>query len=337
MGRGALRGSTIGLNATAVIFSLATITAIAGLAAPAWADGGPVLGAVASAEQPIALPGGGVRYVARTARASTVVRAVARDGRSMTTRLPGHFGVPIVAYDGATSGLSADGRTLVLIRPRTRFPEPTTRLAVLAARSLRVKRYLQLRGDFTFDANSPNGRWIYLIQFVSAAVPGDYRVRALDPRTGRLLGRVIVDPDDAGEAMRGNPIARATSPDGRWAYTLYDGLGHPFVHALDTVGVRAKCIDLPKFPPNSNWYDARIGLGADGRQIQVTLHGRTLAALSTTTLKLHVPARAATRRPATAKPAGGMVGIGFPIAAGVLALGSGLLVLRRRFAAGRPA
>jgi hypothetical protein len=321
--------------AAAVLAGLATIIAVAGLAtAPARADGGPVLGAVASAEQPIALPGGGVRYVARTARAGTVVRAVARDGRSMTTRLPGHLGVPIVAYDGATSGLSADGRTLVLIRPRTRFPEPSTRLAVLAARSLRVRRYLRLRGDFSFDAISPNGRWIYLIQYASAALPGDYRVRALDLRTGRLLGRVIVDPDDAGEAMRGNPIARATSPDGRWAYTLYDGMGHPFVHALDTVGVRAKCIDLPKFPANSNWYDARIGLGPGDRQLRVTLDRRLLAALSTATLKLTSPAERST---STKTAGGGMVGIGFPIAVVVLALGSGLLVLRRRFAPGRPA
>ena len=33
--------------------------------------------------------------------------------------------------------------------------------------------------------------------------------------------------------MRGPPLTRAR-PDGRWAYTLYDGAADAFVHALDT-------------------------------------------------------------------------------------------------------
>ena len=36
----------------------------------------------------------------------------------------------------------------------------------------------------------------------------------------------------SGEKMGGSPLTRATSLDGRWAYTLYDGAGRtPFVHA----------------------------------------------------------------------------------------------------------
>lgn len=311
--------------------------AVAGLTTgPARGDGAPVLGAVASARQPIALPHGRIRYDARPAGRGTVVRSVASDGRSITTRLPGHYGVPIVTYDGATAGLSADGRTLVLIRPRTRFREPSTVMAVLATRSLHVKRYVRLRGDFAFDAISPDGRWVYLIQYASRGAAVDYRVRALDARTGRLRTRVIVDPADAGEPMRGNPIARADSPDGRWAYTLYDGLGHPFVHALDTTGLRAKCIDLPKFPPNSNWYDARIGYAPGDRRLVVTLHGRTLATLDPATLKERAGAeRTAVRGSHSAAPStGGIVGIGFPIAAVVLGLGAGLVAVRRRLNAG---
>ncbi len=45
--------------------------------------------------------------------------------------------------------------------------------------------------------------------------------------------------------MRGMPVTRSSSPDGRFAYTLYDGAGeHPFIHALDTVEKSARCIDL---------------------------------------------------------------------------------------------
>ena len=46
--------------------------------------------------------------------------------------------------------------------------------------------------------------------------------------------------------MGGQPATRATTPDGRWAYTLYArAKGKPFVHALDTARRQAFCIDLP--------------------------------------------------------------------------------------------
>ena len=49
--------------------------------------------------------------------------------------------------------------------------------------------------------------------------------------------------------MAGYPMTREVSADGRWHYTLYNGTeGHPFIHALDTTGPRAKCIDLPREP-----------------------------------------------------------------------------------------
>ena len=42
------------------------------------------------------------------------------------------------------------------------------------------------------------------------------------------LPEPIIDPPELDEAMRGMPITRAASPDGRFAYTLYDGAGeHP--------------------------------------------------------------------------------------------------------------
>ena len=44
--------------------------------------------------------------------------------------------------------------------------------------------------------------------------------------------------------MNGLPMNRATSAGGRWEYTLYDAPEHPFIHALDTEGRKAFCIDL---------------------------------------------------------------------------------------------
>ncbi len=49
--------------------------------------------------------------------------------------------------------------------------------------------------------------------------------------------------------MQGLPMTRATSADGRLAYTLYSA-EEPFIHALDTVrGSAAVCIDLPRRSP----------------------------------------------------------------------------------------
>src|SRR5207248_3337256 len=46
--------------------------------------------------------------------------------------------------------------------------------------------------------------------------------------------------------MSGAPITRATTRDGRWAYTLYlRGNGRAFIHALDTTRRAAVCVDLP--------------------------------------------------------------------------------------------
>jgi hypothetical protein len=68
-----------------------------------------------------------------------------------------------------------------------------------------------------------------------------------------------VDPREPDEDMRGYPITRASSPDGRWAYTLYDGAGkHPFVHALDTQGRTAACIDLDGLAGRDDLYELRL-------------------------------------------------------------------------------
>ena len=49
--------------------------------------------------------------------------------------------------------------------------------------------------------------------------------------------------------MAGIPVSRQMSPDGRWAYTLYAGGHETFIHALDTEGATAVCVDLHEFDP----------------------------------------------------------------------------------------
>ena len=165
----------------------------------------------------------------RSASRGTVVKARERaGGRTLrVARLSGDYAVPAVAYDGSASGLSADGRKLVLVSPRRRFPRGSTTFAVLDAGRLRLRRVLRLKGDFSFDALSPDGSLMYLINYLSPRDPTRYRVRVYDLRTSRLLRKPVVDPNEPPDEMSGLPITRATSPEGRWAYTLYDGTEHP--------------------------------------------------------------------------------------------------------------
>jgi hypothetical protein len=189
--------------------------------------------------------------------------------------LRGTYTIPAVAYDSSPGGLSGDGNTLVLIEPRRSFPRKTTRLLVLDARTLSRRSVIALHGDFSFDAVSPRGDRIALIDYVNPSDPTRYTVRALDTASGRLDPRPIVDPHDRGEKMRGNPWSRVSTADGRFAYTLYDGGGTPFVHALDTVHMTARCIDLDALV-GAPVQRLRLRLENDGRSVAVTDTARTL-------------------------------------------------------------
>jgi hypothetical protein len=202
---------------------------------PAASAAGPWLGTASN---------GVAAYTANVSGATTVVG----DGSRQKLSLDGKWGLPRVTMNNGVGGLSADGRTLVLsqdfdatgtLRARSSF-------LVLATKPLRVAHTVRLNGDFGFDALSPHGRMLYLIQHVSAEDLFEYRVRAYDLRTGKLLKRVIADKRQRDWNMNGYPVARAESPGGRWVYTLYSNANnYPFVHALDTVGRTAVCIGIP--------------------------------------------------------------------------------------------
>ena len=261
-------------------FALAAL--VAALAVPsAAADGLPVLGVDVGAEG-VTVPGSDARFVALAAPHGTLVARISlRGGRVLNFRYLGRrYTVPAVAYDGSVGGLSADGRTLVLLEPRATFPRARTPLRVFDAATLRTRESIDLPGDYSFDAISPDGASLYLIHYLSPDDPTHYEVRAYDVRRGRLLPEPIVDPAEAGEEMRGNPLTRAASPGGRWAYTLYDGNGKPFVHALDTVGRTARCIDLDTLA-GRDLNGARLAL--EGGSLTVRLRGRTLATIVTET------------------------------------------------------
>jgi hypothetical protein len=222
---------------------LVTLFSLGGTASAA---GGPILPGAAYGPEGVTAPGSADRYVTLFAGRQPLVARVRQDGgQVLRTRSFGQFAIPAVTLDGSAGGLSADGSKIVLAPPRSGLRRAETTLKLIDARQLRVRDRITLDGSFTFDAISPNGSRIYLVEYLSPSDPTRYEVRAYDTRSGRLLPKPIVDPNEPPGEMRGYPITRAVSPAGRWAYTLYDGGGdHPFIHALDTLGGRAVCIDV---------------------------------------------------------------------------------------------
>lgn len=247
----------------------------------ALAAGGPVAPVQGSY---IGVPGSPYRYAAFDARGNTVVeRQEAGAGAGVRElRVSGRYAIPGVDYSGSTTGLSADGHTLILAELPGNGPPRTTRLLVLATAPLAVRARLTLPGWSTVDAISPDGRWLYLIHYASSNI-GRYEVQAYDLPARRLLAKPVVDPRDRGEAMTGVPINRVMSVDGRWAYTLYlRPSGVPFVHALDTTGRRAVCIDLPSLS-NVDTGNAHLGLSPGGTTLRVDAGGVTRAVIDTRT------------------------------------------------------
>jgi hypothetical protein len=226
---------------------MAIVLVAAGLMVPgvAWADGGPV--SPVEGGSGVGVPGSSVRYLTVNVPGWTILERVDKHGVESWQNLKGLFGVPGAAFDRSTTGLSADGRTLVLAGYARHYPPRRTRLLVLRLKRFgaHVSARLTIRGWFTVDAISPDGRRLYLIHYTH---PNDilrYEVRAYDLPGRRLLAEPIVDPREPDEKMQGQPQARVMSADGRWAYTLYSRpAGAPFIHALDTRAGTAVCIDL---------------------------------------------------------------------------------------------
>jgi hypothetical protein len=193
---------------------------------------------------------------------------------------------------------------------------------------------VRLRGDFSFDAISPDGRVVYLIQYVDPRNPNAYLVRSMDAATGRMDARPVVDPHESGDDMRGLPLTRATSADGRWAYTLYDGAGkHPFVHALDTVGRRAKCIDLAGNFLGSGPGAFRLRIDSGGGRLVLTEYRKPLYTVDTHTFRVSPASSSKPRK--TGDAAGGTDLITWPRAGGIAAAlllfgGAAIGVARRR-------
>jgi hypothetical protein len=238
---------------------------IALAAAPAaWADGPPQY--AAQGGMGITTPRGD-RYVALSVPGGKTMLAFVNTDGSLWNGpiLRGSWGIPMVTYRDA-GGISRDGRLLVL---QSTAVGPSTSFLVLDTHGYRVRKRFTLRGTYSFDALSPDGSRLYLIDRVDASVDlSRYVVKAYDLEASRLLPGRIADRTQKGWVMQGDAATRTTSLDGRWVYTLYTNPGGtPFVHVLDTTRGVAHCIGIPWSSPDQG------GL----LNVVLTLHGGRLA------------------------------------------------------------
>jgi hypothetical protein len=267
------------------VLSAVAATVAAGAFAVSGALGGGGAPGVVQGSKGLTARSGAVRYVTFAQDGRTIVAAVlTRGGNVARFRwIRGSYGIPLVALDGSAEGLTRDGRTLVLA-PATVAPlAAESRFALVDTRTLRVRRILTLKGAFAYDALSPDGKTLYLIELLGQS--GDYRVRAYDLAQSRLYRQSVVDKSEADELMVGTPLTRATSADGGWVYTLYTRPDKPpFVHALDARHRRAVCIDLPWQGSQDPLFQMRLKLNASGTKLVLgTRSGKAAVVIDTRT------------------------------------------------------
>jgi hypothetical protein len=144
---------------------------------------------------------------------------------------------------GPAGGMFRDGSTFVL---QSTGYNQATQFILIGTQDLATRQSIALKGNFAFDALSPDGSRLYLIQHRSEQDIQHYTVRAYDLNAHKLLPGRIADKTQKGWVMQGWPVSRTTSDSGRWAYTLYANPGGmPFIHALDTVKGVAHCVGIP--------------------------------------------------------------------------------------------
>ena len=275
------------------LLPFALVALVALVAAPiALADGG---SAPVAAEGVLA-PGGKIRYATLTNGRSTTVNASRTNGVVIRWRdIRGHWAVPGVAFDGTAGGLSGDGRTLVLMQAQT-APLPTRSVfQIVRTSDLAPVQRVVLKGNFAFDALSPDGSRLYLIQHVSQQNLSRYVVRAYALDRHRLLPGRIADRTQRGWVMAGYPVTRATSADGRWIYTLYmRPSGYPFVHALDAVRGVAHCVGIPWHGNQNALWRLRLSVRDGGRALTLRWpSGREYLAIARDTWRISHPGAAA--------------------------------------------
>jgi hypothetical protein len=233
---------------------------------------------------------GSVHYVTLKTGPNTRVVALGAGGdETMSRTVAGAYGIATLTQAGRTGGLFHDGSAFVL---QSVGLKPISRFVVVRSKDLVPRQTVTLKGTFGFDAVSPDGSMLYLIQHTSTQDIQHYIVRAYDLKDHKLLPGRIADKTQKSWVMQGWAVDRVTSSDGRWEYTLYANPGgYPFVHALDTVRGVAHCIGIPwRGDENAQW-NMRLALADGGAKLAVdqTDGGMTFVTVDLSNWKISYP------------------------------------------------
>jgi hypothetical protein len=153
--------------------------------------------------------------------------------------IPAGYELPSLGFQGPTAGLSPDGQWLVLTRGNG-----TTSSFLVGSSSLSDGfKTVQLKGDFSFDAVSNDGRSLYLIQKMGD--PNHYQVRLYDVPSQSLTAQPVADKRESSEPMNGIRGDSVADSRGAYVFTVYARQAGPFIHALPLGQPFAWCLDLP--------------------------------------------------------------------------------------------
>jgi DNA-binding beta-propeller fold protein YncE len=162
--------------------------------------------------------------------------------------LDGRWSVP-ASYGPAPSGLSANGKWMVLVAP----PHATgtvmvNRFAVVDLANGKLDRVVTADGDVGFDAVSDDGRNLYLVEH---PVPAPhYAVRVASFNGAGLQDGVLGQIKTAEPEVMNGLYHASVAVGSDWFLSLYSNPGRgPFIHALNTTQLYAQCIlNMPDVP-----------------------------------------------------------------------------------------
>lgn len=191
-------------------------------------------------------------YVVASEGGKTTLRALDPSSGTVSheTQLDGTFWTPYDRPGRTGNALSPDGHWLVLTNFTTDGAGgfSKSRYLILDTSFSTPPQRMEVDGHLDFAALSNDGARLYLTEYLGRppAAPVRNRLRVYDFAAGRLDPGVILDRSLDKQGMSVFGRAEASSPDGRWLYTLFTGQEQTmFVHALDLTSGITFSIDLP--------------------------------------------------------------------------------------------
>src|SRR6476661_8981364 len=103
---------------------------------------------------------------------------------SSSHTIDGAWRLPTIGLDPTPVGVSDDGHTIVLVE--TSRATGRSRFAIVDRTAAAPPRFVELTGEFEYDALSPDGSILYVVEHLPGPPDGHYQVRAVDTASGIL-------------------------------------------------------------------------------------------------------------------------------------------------------